>query len=68
MRPAYEVLPREVLAAFPKTRGRPRKAQPKEAISMRLDAEVVRHLRAQGAGWQTRVNDALAALIAARKL
>ncbi|MFI4950916.1 MAG: BrnA antitoxin family protein, partial [Caulobacterales bacterium] len=65
-----ESLPPEVLAAFPKTRGRgrPKLARPKESISMRLDAEVVEHLRGQGRGWQTRVNDALAGLIAKGRL
>ncbi len=56
------------LAAFPRSRGRPKSAAPKAPISLRLDAQVVQHLRAQGAGWQTRVNDALAELIAAGKL
>jgi uncharacterized protein (DUF4415 family) len=44
--------------------GRPRKTEPKEAVSLRLDADVVRHLRAKGPGWQTRVNEELARLIA----
>ena len=41
---------------------------PKAAISLRLDTGVVNHLRAQGRGWQTRVNDALARLIATGQL
>lgn len=51
MRPASE-LPPEVLAQFPNTkpRGRPRPARPKQTISMRLDAEVLDHLRSQGPG------------------
>jgi len=65
-----ESLPAKVRAAFPNTRprGRPRLQRPKETISMRLDAEVLDHLRSQGKGWQTRVNDALAGLIARGKL
>ncbi len=55
------------LAAFPNTKvnrgGRPRAAKPKPAVNLRLDAEVLDHLRASGAGWQTRVNAALAGLI-----
>jgi len=51
------------LAAFPRSRGRPPKVEPKEPVSLRLDAETVRHLRGLGAGWQTRVNTALAVLI-----
>lgn len=39
--------------------GRPRLAQPKQAVKLRLDAEVVNHFKAGGAGWQTRINDVL---------
>jgi uncharacterized protein (DUF4415 family) len=58
-----EDLPPEVLAAFPKTaarlRGRPRKDAPKVLVSVRFDADVLEFYRSQGAGWQTKVNDAL---------
>jgi uncharacterized protein (DUF4415 family) len=41
-------------------RGRPPQgAAPKEAIKLRLDAEVLAHFRSGGPGWQTRINDAL---------
>ncbi len=41
-------------------RGRPPQgASPKEAIKLRLDAEVLAHFRATGPGWQTRINEAL---------
>jgi uncharacterized protein (DUF4415 family) len=39
--------------------GRPRLQRPKRAVNLRLDAEVVDAFRADGAGWQTRMNDAL---------
>ncbi|RJL09432.1 BrnA antitoxin family protein [Paracoccus siganidrum] len=39
--------------------GRPRSANPKVAISLRLDPEVVARFKADGPGWQTRMNDAL---------
>ena len=42
-------------------RGRPPLAAPKQAIKLRLDAEVVEHFRATGPGWQTRINDGAAA-------
>ena len=62
-----EMLPPSILAAFPTTQvnrgGRPRVANPKPAVNLRLDAEVLDHLRRSGAGWQTRVNKALAGLI-----
>ena len=40
-------------------RGRPPLESPKQAIKLRLDAEVVEHFRATGPGWQTRINEAL---------
>ena len=39
--------------------GRPKKGSPKEAVSIRLDADVLAHYRATGPGWQSRINDAL---------
>jgi uncharacterized protein (DUF4415 family) len=44
-------------------RGRPPAAQPKQSISLRLDADVLAGLRALGPGWQTRVNQALRAFL-----
>jgi uncharacterized protein (DUF4415 family) len=40
-------------------RGRPPSANPKQALKLRLDADVVEHFRATGPGWQTRINDTL---------
>jgi uncharacterized protein (DUF4415 family) len=40
-------------------RGRPKLAAPKETISIRLDRDLLDHLRGTGAGWQSRVNDLL---------
>ena len=67
-RPAHEVLSAAELAAFPKSRGRPRSGDPAVPVSIRLSGPVARHLRGLGQGWQTRVNDQLAALIDAGKL
>jgi uncharacterized protein (DUF4415 family) len=39
--------------------GRPKKAAPKEAVSIRLDPDIVAHFRAGGPGWQSRINAAL---------
>ncbi len=39
--------------------GRPKLERPKRAVNLRLDADVVDAFRANGAGWQTRMNDAL---------
>ncbi len=46
-------------------RGRPPVAAPKEAVSLRLDADVLAAYRQTGEGWQTRIN---ADLRKARKL
>jgi uncharacterized protein (DUF4415 family) len=39
--------------------GRPKKEMPKEAVSIRLDPDVLAHFRATGPGWQSRINAAL---------
>lgn len=52
----------ELVAAFPKSRGRPAgsvKADAKQAVSIRLDAAVLVYFRATGPGWQSRVNAVL---------
>lgn len=43
-----------------KRRGRPPSDAPKRAVSIRLDEKVIDHFKADGPGWQTRVNDVLA--------
>ena len=49
-----------------RARGRPRKDTPKEKVTLRLDADVVDFFRADGAGWQTRLNSVLRSAIAKR--
>ena len=44
-----------------KLRGRPKAIVTKEAVKLRLDADVLAALRASGGGWQTRINDTLRA-------
>ena len=39
--------------------GRPRLANPKQQVSVRLDADVLAKLKAGGPGWQARMNAAL---------
>ena len=48
----------------PSRRGRPKLETPKVEVKIRLDAEVVKHLRGSGPGWQTRVNVVLGKLVA----
>jgi uncharacterized protein (DUF4415 family) len=60
---AQHAAPRETmpLELFEKlTRGRgPQKTPTKEAVSLRLDRDVVEHYRAKGPGWQTEINKVL---------
>jgi uncharacterized protein (DUF4415 family) len=51
-------------------RGRPPLANPKQAVKLRLDADVLAHFRATGPGWQTRINTTLrrAAKLKARRV
>lgn len=39
--------------------GRPKSANPKIAVSLRLDPDVVAAFKASGQGWQSRINAAL---------
>ena len=39
--------------------GRPRKDTPKVQLTIRYDQDIVAAFKAQGPGWQTRMNDAL---------
>ncbi len=51
-----DVLPPGFLA---KRRGRPPADETKEAISIRLDRDVIAAFKAGGDGWQSRMNDVL---------
>jgi uncharacterized protein (DUF4415 family) len=65
-RPASEIP--ELAAFFERMRGArgPQKTPVKERVGMRLDADVVRHFRDGGPGWQSRVNDVLRAHLASQ--
>jgi uncharacterized protein (DUF4415 family) len=54
------------LKSHPRRRG-PQKAPKKVPLSLRLSPEVVRHFRAKGRGWQTRIDEALRKLVGSRK-
>lgn len=47
--------------AVQRARGRPPADDPKLAVSMRLDRDVVEHFKKAGPGWQSRINAALRA-------
>lgn len=54
------------LKAHPRGRG-PQKTPRKIPLSLRLSPEVVKHFRATGRGWQTRIDDALRKLVGSRR-
>lgn len=56
-RPARMATP-DVAAAFKRRRGRPEGAL-KSPVTIRIDKDLLKSLRALGPGWQTKVNDML---------
>ncbi len=58
MRPASEVLSPKVMNVFRRTRG-PQKAPTKLQVTLRLDEDVLADFKAEGAGWQSRINQTL---------
>lgn len=52
-RPMSEVLPQL------KRIGRPKSANPKKLVTIRLDADLLERLKSDGDGWQTRLNETL---------
>ena len=48
-----------LIDATPVTRGRPKQLQTKVPVSLRLDPDVVEAFKADGPGWQSRMNAAL---------
>ncbi len=47
------------IGGVPVPRGRPKSENPKQAVSLRLDQDVLAHFRRGGRGWQSRINAAL---------
>lgn len=47
------------LAKAKVTRGRPKVEAPKVSTTLRLDADIIERFRADGPGWQSRINAAL---------
>ena len=47
------------VGGVPVSRGRPISKNPKQPVSLRLDADVIRYFRRSGRGWQSRINLAL---------
>src|ERR1700722_15877914 len=65
-KPAAQVMP-QVVAAMKRARGRPKLERPKEHVTLRLDPRVVDMFKAQGPGWQARINAALVRLMSRRR-
>ena len=63
--PAHKVLP-ELAAIYRKERGRPQ-GSTKTPISLRIDNEVLAFFKSKGAGWQTRIDAALKAIVEAAR-
>lgn len=64
MRPArealYGIFPREIAdELLAKKRGRPPVETPKQAVNIRLEADILSAFKSTGKGWQTRMNNAL---------
>ena len=61
-RPARDVLPEIVgrkTADEMLRRGLSQEAEPKESITIQLDADVIRHFKERSQGWQGKINEAL---------
>lgn len=64
-RPAADVLP-QVVESYRRTRG-PQRAPTKIPVSIRLNPEIVDYFRAQGQGWQSRINEVLEEYVTSQK-
>ncbi len=58
-KPFTEAFPSLAEAMRKNVGGRPKADNPKVAVSLRLDQDIVAQFKASGPGWQTRMNDAL---------
>lgn len=58
-RPFTEAFPALAEGMRKNVGGRPRSANPKVPVSIRLDQDIVAKLKATGPGWQSRVNEML---------
>ena len=57
-KPFKEALP-ELYESIQRSRGRPKVDNPKEAVTLRLDPDVVAKFKANGKNWRANMNDAL---------
>jgi len=59
-KPLSQVQVANIAGAFRRARGRPASERKKVPVTIRLDADVLAALKAEGPGWQTRINELLA--------
>jgi uncharacterized protein (DUF4415 family) len=57
-RPFAEAFP-ELMESIRRARGRPPVANPKQAVTLRLDPETVERFKSQGPDWRARMSDVL---------
>jgi uncharacterized protein (DUF4415 family) len=50
---------KEMRAGIKNLGGRPKLENPKQSVTIRLNAEILYYFKAQGKGWQTRINETL---------
>lgn len=58
-KPASEIHPSIVVDVLMKNKGGRPRGSDKEQISLRIDQDILKRFRADGAGWQTRINHIL---------
>ncbi|MCJ2107034.1 BrnA antitoxin family protein [Methylobacterium sp. E-041] len=68
LRPNGEGLPTDLADAFKRLAGRPKSEAKAVPVSLRVPPNVLAAYKAAGAGWQTRMNEALAAALAPKKM
>jgi uncharacterized protein (DUF4415 family) len=68
-RPAHETLSQELLSVLPSKPGKrgPQKTPRKELVTVRYSRDVLQYFRETGAGWQTRMDEALKEWISAHR-
>ena len=58
-RPAREVMSEAAQSNFTRKRGRPKSEAPKQQITLRLSQSVLEKFKAEGPGWQSRIDAVL---------
>ena len=66
MRPFAEVHP-DLVDVWKRMRGRPKMERPKVQVTLMMDADVIESFKAEGQGWQSRINEVLARSVKRRK-